>query len=155
AVLNISESSLLSPPPSLPAYPSLPLVTISARIESELSSLAPEDRELYMKEIGLAQSGLEKLITAAYQKLGLISFFSTRSNECRAWTIKQGTKAQGAAGVIHTDFAKHFIKAKVCSVAEFLKYGGWKGVSEAGRLRLEGKDYIMQEGDVCEFMVGV
>ena len=152
AVLNVSEDSLKSYP-----HFEIPLETIviSARIESELSSLAPKDRRLYLEELGLKESGLEKLIKVAYQKLGLISFLTAGPKEARAWTIKQGYKAPQAAGVIHTDFEKHFIKAKVCSFEDFVEHKGWKGLSDAGKLRLEGKEYIMQEGDVCEFVVGV
>lgn len=130
------------------------LVVISAAIESELATLATADQRLYLADLGINQSGLERLAQVAYQTLGLQSFLTAGEKEVRAWTIRQGSTAPQAAGVIHTDFAKKFIKAKVASYADFVKYRGWAGVKEAGKLRLEGKDYVMQEGDVVEFMVG-
>lgn len=131
------------------------IVAISAHIESELSSLSDEDQRLYLAELGVETSGLERLIQSAYQQLGLQSFLTAGEKEVRAWTIKAGWTAPQAAGVIHTDFEKHFIKAKVASYADFVELGGWKGVKEKGKLRLEGKEYVMQEGDVVEFAVGV
>lgn len=151
-VYNVAETDLAT---HIPHTPHTPSISISARIEAELSSLAPADRALFLQELGLQESGLEKLIKAAYNKLGLISYLTAGPKETRAWTIKAGYTAPQAAGVIHTDFEKHFIKAKVASYSDFIAFGGWKGVSDAGKLRLEGKDYIMQEGDVVEFMVGV
>lgn len=130
------------------------ILVISAKIESEVSSLADEDQALFLEELGLAQSGLERLIKHAYKQLGLQSFLTAGELEVRAWTILQGTKAPQAAGVIHTDFEKKFIKAKVASYVDFVAEKGWKGVKEHGKLRLEGKEYTMQEGDVVEFMIG-
>lgn len=98
--------------------------------------------------------GVDKIIRLAYEKLGLLSFLTAGVKEVRAWTVKRGSTAPVAAGVIHTDFEKNFIKAKVASFDDFVKYGGWKGVSEAGKLRIEGRDYVVKEGDVVEFMVG-
>ncbi len=130
------------------------VVIISAKIESELSSLSDEDQKLYLKDLGLEQSGLERLIKKTYSRLGLQSFLTAGEQEVRAWTIRKGTTAPEAAGVIHTDFEKHFIKAKVASYQDFVQLKGWKAIREAGKLRLEGKDYLMQEGDVVEFMIG-
>ena len=130
------------------------LIIVSAKIESELSTLGDEDRELYLKELNLDKSGLERLIKASYDLLGLHSFLTAGEKEVRAWTIKKGTKAPKAAGVIHTDFEKKFIKAKVASYEHFVADGGWKVVKERGNLRLEGKDYEMKEGDVVEFAIG-
>ncbi len=130
------------------------LIIISAQIESELSSLSDEDQKLYLRDLGLQKSGLERLIQQAYQQLKLQSFLTAGEKEVRAWTIRQGTTAPQAAGVIHTDFAKKFIKAKVANYHDFLEHNGWKGLKESGKLRLEGKDYLMQEGDVVEFMIG-
>lgn len=130
------------------------ILIISAKIESELSSLADEDQKLYMQEMGLSESGLERLINKAYFRLGLQSFLTAGEMEVRAWTVKKGTLAPRAAGVIHTDFEKKFIKAKVASFDDFVASHGWKGVRENGKLRLEGKDYEMREGDVVEFMIG-
>jgi ribosome-binding ATPase len=127
---------------------------VSAKIESELSVLSTEDQELFLDELGLAESGLERLAKVAYDTLNLQSFLTAGEKEVRAWTITAGTFAPAAAGVIHTDFAKKFIKAKVSSYEDFLAAGGWKGVKENGQLRLEGRDYVMQAGDVVEFMIG-
>lgn len=130
------------------------VVVISAKIESELSSLSDEDQKMYLADLGLEQSGLERLIQRAYGLLGLQSFLTAGELEVRAWTIKHGTKAPQAAAVIHTDFEKHFIKANVASYDDFVELNGWKGVKDAGKMRMEGKEYVMQEGDVVEFAIG-
>jgi GTP-binding protein YchF len=127
---------------------------ICAKIESELSSLAEDDARIYMEELGIKQSGLDLLIKMAYRELGLISFLTTGEMESRAWTITKGSKAPRAAGVIHTDFEKKFIKAKVCDYEKFVSAGGWKDASEKGWVRFEGKEYEMKDGDVVEFMIG-
>ncbi len=127
---------------------------ICAKIESELSSLSAEDAQLFMTDLGIKESGLDKLIRKAYEALGLISFLTTGVTESRAWTIENGTKAPQAAAVIHTDFEKKFIKAKVCAYEEFVSFGGWKEAAEKGKVRFEGKDYVMKDGDVVEFMIG-
>jgi len=130
------------------------VIIMSNKIESELSSLGDEDQELYLADLGLEESGLGRLIKSAYVVLGLQSFLTAGEIEVRAWTIRKGATAPEAAGVIHTDFKKKFIKAKVTSYEEFVQYDGWKGVGGAGKLRLEGKDYVMREGDIVEFMIG-
>jgi ribosome-binding ATPase YchF (GTP1/OBG family) len=130
------------------------LVIISAKIESELAVLSTEDQQLYLADLGLEQSGLERLAAVAYQTLGLQSFLTAGEKEVRAWTITRGMTAPEAAGVIHTDFTKHFIKANIASYSDFIQLKGWKAVREQGKLRQEGRDYIMQEGDVVEFMIG-
>jgi len=127
---------------------------ICAKVESELSSLSEEDAKQYLSEMGIRESGLDKLIRKAYETLGLISFLTTGEMESRAWTIGKGTKAPQAAGVIHTDFEKKFIKAKVSDYDEFVSLGGWKMAAERGKVRFEGKDYVMKDGDVVEFMIG-
>ena len=124
------------------------------QIESELSSLADEDSQAYLAELGLQNSGLERLIQSAYQALGLQSFLTAGKKEVKAWTIQSGTAAQQAAGVIHTDFAKKMIAAKVAGHEDFIEFGGWKGLKENGKIRMEGRDYLMQEGDVVEFLIG-
>jgi len=131
------------------------LIPICAKIEMELADLNPEERKVYLKELGLAQSGLEKLIKKGYEILGLQTFLTAGEKEVRAWTVRKGAKAPEAAGVIHTDFEKGFIKAKICSYDDFVKYQGWKGAAEGGKVRMEGKEYVMQEGDVVEFMFNV
>jgi ribosome-binding ATPase YchF (GTP1/OBG family) len=130
------------------------IIVMCNKIESELSSLADEDRALYLAELGLEQSGLDRLITAAYHTLHLQSYLTAGELEVRAWTIPQGCTARQAAGVIHTDFEKNFISARVTSYDHFVQFNGWKGVKENGKLRTESKDYVMQDGDVVEFMIG-
>ncbi len=140
------------------------LVVISAQIESELAALSEEDQVVYLKDLGLTASGLERLIQKAYGELGLISFLTAGEKEVRAWTIKKGMTAPVAAGEIHTDFTKKFIKAEVVSFSDFINpnglaspkpgEGGWKGSREFGKARLEGRDYVMRDGDVVEFKIG-
>ena len=127
---------------------------ICAKIESELSSLSESDAKAYMSDLGILESGLDKLIKTAYSSLGLISFLTTGVTESRAWTIHKGSKAPQAASVIHTDFEKKFIKAKVCDYHEFVANRGWKEASEKGKVRFEGKEYFIRDGDVIEFMIG-
>ena len=114
------------------------VVRICAKMESDLAGFSDEERQEYLKQLGVEETGLDKLIRLAYEKLGLLSFLTAGVKEVRAWTVKRGAKAPEAAGVIHTDFEKNFIKAKVASFDDFVKFGGWKGVSEAGKLRIEG-----------------
>ncbi len=130
------------------------IVIISAKIESEVSVLAEEDAQLFLEELGLQTSGLERLIQKAFHYLDLQTYLTAGELEVRAWTITKGTKAPQAAGVIHTDFEKKFIKAKVVSYQDFIELGGWKGTKEKGKQRLEGKDYVMQSDDIVEFMIG-
>lgn len=130
------------------------VVIISAKIEAELAVLSQEDQALYMQELGIEESGLERLARAGYETLDLQSFLTAGEKEVRAWAVKRGTKAPQAAGIIHTDFEKNFIKAKVVDYDDFIECEGWLGAKEAGRVRLEGRDYVMQPDDVVEFMVG-
>ncbi len=130
------------------------IVVVSAKIESELAALSAQEQALYMQELGLEQSGLARLAQVAYQTLGLQSFLTAGELEVRAWTIEKGTTALEAAGVIHSDFAQNFVKAKIASFKDFVQHQGWIGCKEAGKLRLEGRDYVMQPDDVVEFMVG-
>ncbi len=129
-------------------------MAVSAKIEAEISELPEDEAKMFMEELGLKESGLDRLIKKAYETLGLISYLTTGVTESRAWTIEKGTKAPQAAGVIHTDFEKKFIKAKVCAYGEFVSLGGWKEASEKGKLRMEGREYVMKDGDVVEFMIG-
>ena len=131
---------------------SCPVIPICAKIEEELAALSNQEKKEYLASLGLQKSGLERLIQTAYQHLGLISFLTSRPKETRAWTIKKGTLAPQAAGVIHTDFEKGFIKVKVCDLKDYLDLGGWQKAGEKGRIRLGGKDYSVQDGDVVEFM---
>ena len=130
------------------------LVVICAKIESELAALDEEEQKQYLADLGFETSGLERLIQKAYERLGLISFLTCGEKEVKAWTIEKGETAPIAAGAIHTDFTKKFIKAEVVSYEDFVSNNGWKGSREKGRARLEGKEYIMADGDVVEFKIG-
>ena len=156
-VVNISESQLSDATKieaDFSAKFGFPVVALNARLESELATLGQEDAKILMAEYGIGESGLNRLINLAYGKLGLISFLTAGEKEVRAWTVKDGANAPQAAGVIHTDFTKNFIKAKVCAYADFVEFSGWKGCSEKGKVRMEGKEYIVKDGDVIEFMIG-
>ena len=130
------------------------VVVISAKIEGEIASLDDEDQSLFMEELGIEESGVERMARAAYVKLGLISFLTAGKIECRAWTVRSGALAPEAAGVIHSDFSKKFIKAQVIGWEDFVQLGGWKKAREVGKVRMEGKEYVMRDGDVVEFMIG-
>jgi len=130
------------------------VVCISAKIESELASLSEEEQVQYLKDLGIEKSGLERLIKKAFSTLGLITFLTAGEKEVRAWTIKEGMNAQKASAVIHTDFEKNFIKADICSFEDFIEAGGWKKARELGKVRSEGKDYIIKDSDVVEFKIG-
>jgi len=127
-------------------------IVISAKIESELAELEDNDAQAMLVELGLAQSGLDRLITASYRLLNLITFLTTGPAETRAWTIENGTRAPQAAGVIHTDFEKGFIRVEIIPYGDFVRCNGEHGAREAGVLRTEGKTYPMQDGDVCHFL---
>ncbi len=129
-------------------------LVICAKLEEELAELSEEERADYLKELGISQTGLERLIRKAYHLLGLISYLTAGPKEVRAWTIKKGTKAPQAAAVIHTDFEKNFIKAQVVSFDDFVQNNGWKGSREVGKARMEGRDYLIEDGDVVEFKIG-
>jgi GTP-binding protein YchF len=128
-------------------------IPISIKLESEIVDMPPDDQTLFLEELGLKQSGLDRLITKCYELLNLITFLTSGEKETRAWTITRGAKAPQAAGVIHTDFEKGFIRAEVMSYEDFVACDGEAGARDAGRLRVEGKDYVMQDGDVCHFRV--
>jgi hypothetical protein len=127
------------------------VVVISAKIESEFAGLAPEDRDAFLAEMGLDEPGLNRLIRAGYSLLDLVTYFTVGPKEARAWTITRGTKAPQAAGVIHTDFEKGFIRAETIAYDDYKATNGETGAKEAGKMRLEGKDYVVQDGDVMHF----
>ena len=129
--------------------------TISARIEEEISGMDAEDKEEFLKELGLGESGLDRLIHACYSLLGLISFLTSGSDECRAWTIESGTKAPQAAGKIHTDFERGFIRAEVVAYDQLIALGTMAACKEAGQVRSEGKEYVMKDGDIVLFRFNV
>ena len=131
------------------------VVPVSAAIEEELSQLDDADRDVFLADLGLAEPGLNRVIRAAYTLLGLQTYFTAGVKEVRAWTVKAGSTAPQAAGVIHTDFEKGFIRAETVSYEDFIQYKGESGAREAGRLRKEGKDYLVKEGDVLHFLFNV
>lgn len=129
------------------------VLTVNVRTEEEIAALPEEDQAEYIKELGLEQSGLDKLIRAAYKILGLDTFFTTGHEETRAWTIKTGTKAPYAAGEIHTDFIKGFVRAEVIGWDKFIEAGSEAKAKELGTMRIEGKEYVVKDGDVCNFLI--
>lgn len=128
-------------------------VVISAKIEAELAGLAPDEREAYLAELGLIEPGLNKLIREGYKLLDLVTYFTVGPKEARAWTVTRGTRAPQAAGVIHSDFEKGFIRAETISFDDFAGLGGEVAAKEAGKMRLEGKEYVVADGDVMHFRV--
>lgn len=130
------------------------IVVISAKVESELSELPEEDQKEYLSGLGVSDSGLTRLIQKAFRTLGLITFLTAGEKEVRAWTINDGITAQQASGVIHTDFMSKFIKADVVNFEDFVGNVGWKNCRELGKVRSEGRDYIVKDGDVIEFKIG-
>lgn len=130
-------------------------IPISAKIEEELSSLDKEEKEAFLKDLGIEESGLEKIIKVAYHLLGLRTFFTVGEPECRAWTFKEGMKAPECAGIIHTDFEKGFIKAEIYSYEDFMEYKSEVTLREHGKIRIEGKEYVMQDGDIVFFRFNV
>jgi GTP-binding protein YchF len=127
------------------------IVIFSAKVEAELAELAPGDRSEFLHSLGLTESGLDRLAHAAYHLLGLQSYFTAGEKEVRAWTIHRGDKAPAAAGVIHSDFEKGFIRAETVGYDDFVRAGGWKGAREQGLSRAEGKEYVVRDGDVMLF----
>lgn len=132
-----------------------PVVAICAKIEAEIADLEDEDKTLFLEEMGLTEAGLDRVIRAAYKLLGLETYFTAGVKEVRAWTIRKGSTAPQAAGVIHTDFERGFIRAEVIAYDDYVQYKGEKGAQEAGKMRLEGKDYIVHDGDVMHFRFNV
>jgi ribosome-binding ATPase YchF (GTP1/OBG family) len=131
-------------------------VVVSAAIEAELAHLADaEERREYLSALGLDETGLDRVIRAGYELLDLITFFTAGPKEARAWTVPRGTKAPQAAGAIHTDFEKGFIRAETIAYQDFVACGGEAGAKDAGRMRLEGADYLVQDGDVMHFRFNV
>ncbi len=126
-------------------------MTISARIEEEVAQLPPADRDEYLETLGLEEPGLSRLIRVGYTLLDLITYFTVGPKETRAWTITRGTRAPAAAGVIHTDFEKGFIRAETISYDDYVSLNGEQGAKDAGKMRLEGKEYVVKDGDVMHF----
>lgn len=156
-VLNIDEKDIKSTK-SIKRFKEtvgdVPMIMLSAQLEEELNDFSQQEQKEYLKELGIRKSGLEQVIQEAYKLLNLITFYTTKGGkEVRAWSIKEGTVALGAAATVHTDFSKHFIKAEVVSFEDFVACGGWKKARELGKARLEGRDYVVRDGDVVEFKV--
>ncbi len=151
-VANVDEDELGERPASLAGQEPIP---ICAKIEAELAELDADEAAEYLESLGLERSGLERLAQVAYDTLGLQSFFTAGPKEVRAWTVRKGAKAPEAAGVIHSDFERGFIKAEVASYEDFVELGGEAGCRAEGRLRIEGRDYVMRDGDVCHFRFNV
>lgn len=162
-VANISEEDLLENPENkyvkqvreYAKKENSEVIVVSAKIEAEISELDDEEKKSFLNDLGLSESGLDKLISASYKLLGLISFLTAGPKETRAWTIKKGTKAPQAAGKIHSDMEKGFIRAEIVSYDDLIECGGYPQAREKGLIRLEGKDYVMQDGDVVVFRFNV
>lgn len=156
-VANVAENGFSGNPlveevATIAASENAKMVIVCAAIEAEITQLNPEDKAAFLAEMNLTEPGLDRLIHAAYDLLGLQTYFTAGVKEVRAWTIPQGARAPEAAGVIHTDFEKGFIRAEVVSYADFIQYKGEAGAKEAGKWRLEGKEYIVHNGDVMHFL---
>lgn len=159
-VANVDEKSfnnnpLLDEVKQIAINENAQVVVICAAIEAEIAELHDDEKKLFLEEMNLSEPGLDRLIHAGYKLLGLEIYFTAGEKEVRAWTILSNATAPQAAGVIHTDFEKGFIRAEVISFEDFIHYGGEAGAKEAGRLRLEGKDYIVQDGDIMHFRFNV
>ncbi len=162
-VANVGEDEVADPDNNLlvqrireyAAREQAEVIVVSARVESEIAELEEAEAREFLADLGLAESGLHKLIRASYHLLGLITFFTAGEPEVRAWTITRGTKAPQAAGKIHTDFERGFIRAEVVSYEDLINAGSYAVARERGQLRLEGKDYVMQDGDVVHFRFNV
>ncbi len=163
-VANISEDDVAGDYVNNPAYISLrdhaasegsEIIAVSAQIEAELAELEGEEKMSFLADLGIDESGLDKLIKSSYALLGLISFLTAGPKEVRAWTITKGTKAPGAAGKIHTDFERGFIRAEVIAFDDLVREGDRNKVKEKGLLRSEGKEYVMKDGDIVEFLFNV
>ncbi len=156
-VCNVDESTLIDGNEHTfsitKAYPNEKVITICADIEDQLSSLTNDEKIKFMREIGLEKMGISKLIKEGYDLLELETFFTSGKEESRAWTVKKNTSAPKAAGVIHTDFEKNFIRAEAVDINDFIKFGSAEKCKENGKLRIEGKDYIVKDGDVLYFRV--
>jgi GTP-binding protein YchF len=131
------------------------VAALSAKIESEIAELGEEDAGIFMAELGIEEAALDRMIRASYRLLGRISFFTRNEKECRAWTIRRGSVARAAAGAVHTDMERGFIRAELVSYGDLIAAGGWNECRENGTLRLEGKDYVVQDGDVINFRFNV
>ena len=147
--------NILAPIRELTAKDNAEVIAIDAKTEAEVTELTPEERADYLREANIKELGLDKVIRTGYKLLGLITFLTAGEKETRGWTIRQGSTAPEAAGAIHTDFTKGFIRAEVVAYDDFIETGGWAGAKQKGKVRSEGKDYIVQDGDVVLFRFNV
>jgi ribosome-binding ATPase YchF (GTP1/OBG family) len=131
------------------------VVPVSAALEAQIADMPDEDKKLFLEDVGMDEPGLNRVVRAAYELLGLQTFFTTGPKEARAWTVRAGATAPQAAGVIHSDFERGFIRAEVASYEDYVACGGEQGAREAGKLRLEGRDYRVRDGDVIRFRFNV
>jgi GTP-binding protein YchF len=157
-VANVAEDGsprALEAVTSYAAKEGAPVVPISAALDAQIADMPDEDKKLFLEDMGMQEPGLNRVIRAAYELLGLQTYFTAGPKEVRAWTIPAGTTAPQAAGVIHTDFERGFIRAEVATYDDFVAHGGEQGAKEAGKLRLEGKDYVVRDGDVIHFRFNV
>jgi GTP-binding protein YchF len=157
-VANVAEKGpkdLLERVKAHAAKEKAPVVEISAAIESQLGDLSDEDKKVFLADLGMEEPGLNRVIRAAYALLGLQTYFTAGPKEVRAWTVRSGATAPQAAGVIHTDFERGFIRAEIAAYEDFVAHKGEQGAKEAGKLRLEGKDYVVRDGDVIHFRFNV
>jgi GTP-binding protein YchF len=157
-VANVGETGsapLLERVKAYAANEGAPVVPISANIESQIADMSDEDKLLFLEDMGMDEPGLNRVIRAAYALLGLQTYFTAGPKEVRAWTVQAGATAPQAAGVIHTDFERGFIRAEVAAYDDFVAHGGELGAKEAGKLRLEGRDYTVRDGDVIHFRFNV
>ena len=161
---NIAEDALGTPEDELPGIPQVKAIAsqedarvlvISARIESEIAQMDAAEKQAFLEDLGIGRSGLDRLVSACYDLLGLISFLTAGADECRAWTIKRGTKAPQAAGKIHSDFERGFIRAEIVPYETLMELGSMAACREKGLVRSEGRDYVMQDGDVTLFRFNV
>ena len=156
-VANMSESQLANAEQLTAALAQKahgPIVALNAKLESELIDITDKERRELLSSVGITEPALGKLAKTAYETLRLISYLTAGEKEVRAWTIEKGTAAPQAAGVIHSDFETHFIKADIVSYSDFVQLGGWLESRRAGKVRSEGKEYAMHEGDIVEFKIG-
>lgn len=156
---NVSEEQLTAKEETIAKINTLGVgsnwLFFNAKLENDVLSLSPEEQKEYLNQYGLEETGLNRLIKKSYEILGLISFLTAGTLEARAWTIEKGMTAPQAAGVIHTDFEKHFIKADILPYPDFVDQSGWVKAREVGKVQIVGRDYVMKDGDVVEFKVGV
>ncbi len=152
---GFADNPLLDRVEAYAAREGAPVVAISAALEAQIADLDDDDKQIFLADMGLAEAGLDRLIHAGYKLLGLETYFTAGPKEVRAWTIHRGSTAPQAAGVIHTDFEKGFIRAEVIAYDDFLACKGEQGAKEAGKMRLEGKDYVVRDGDVMHFRFNV